>query len=189
MDKSIHDYEQSLVDLKRQQEQLELVMQKMGEEWNESGPGINWLKTLQSPPLQTDELTTKTSTIRDDTDLVCLASPSTPDDNMTNTEENDRLFHIFQQPQPSPEYLQSLLHVNETLLAQSLASTAMNDHTLETSNETSTYSTCQFTPILTSTVANLNTPPMTPSDEESGNPSIFAAITSPGSTTTTNDIS
>ncbi|KAI9312398.1 hypothetical protein BX666DRAFT_2031136 [Dichotomocladium elegans] len=49
MDKSLFDYEQSLEALERQREELELVMQRMGKEWEESGPGIGWLGTLKLP--------------------------------------------------------------------------------------------------------------------------------------------
>lgn len=35
MEKSISDYDQSLVELEKQREQLELVMKKMGQEWEE----------------------------------------------------------------------------------------------------------------------------------------------------------
>ncbi|ORZ06941.1 hypothetical protein BCR42DRAFT_456270 [Absidia repens] len=129
MDNSILDYDESLNDLERQKEQLELVMQKMGEEWEESGPGINWLKMLQnSKEISPNSTTQTTKTINttaivDDKDLTGLSSPLTPD---ASLDGNDGLINILQQQsQPSPEYLQSLLHVNETLLAQSLAASPL----------------------------------------------------------------
>ncbi|ORZ20783.1 hypothetical protein BCR42DRAFT_409476 [Absidia repens] len=191
MDKSILDYDQSLNDLERQKEQLELVMQQMGEEWAESGPGVNWLKTLQSPLLQSDEqplddprvTTTMTSPTMgvDEMELVGLASPLTPD---TPMQSDGKLFHILQQPEPSPEYLQSLLHVNETLLAQSLAAAPINakEHTNFVSTTTTTTTTTTallspssdvvgsyvYNPIDTSPVLSttFHTPPTTPEDEE-----------------------
>ncbi|KAL1928815.1 hypothetical protein VTP01DRAFT_2601 [Rhizomucor pusillus] len=43
MEKSLSDYDESLEALERQREELELVMQKMGQEWEISGAGIGWL--------------------------------------------------------------------------------------------------------------------------------------------------
>ncbi|KAI8137373.1 hypothetical protein BJV82DRAFT_490845, partial [Fennellomyces sp. T-0311] len=83
MEKSLLDYDQSLEALEKQREELELVMQKMGQEWEASGAGIGWLE----------------------------ASSSTDDTRK-------------QSSGPSPEYLRSLLNVNEQLLAQSLANTS-----------------------------------------------------------------
>ncbi|CAO3591613.1 unnamed protein product [Absidia cylindrospora] len=185
MDKSIHNYDQSLNDLERQKEQLELVMQQMGEEWAESGPGVNWLKTLQSPLLQSDEQplddprVTTTMTLptmgMEDMDLVGLASPLTPD---TPMHADDKLFHILQQPEPSPEYLQSLLNVNETLLAQSLAAAPIHakQHT-NNNNFVSTTTTALLSPSsdgvgsyvynpIDTTPTTFHTPPTTPEDEE-----------------------
>ncbi|CDH49186.1 predicted protein [Lichtheimia corymbifera JMRC:FSU:9682] len=46
MEKSLLDYDQSLEELNRQKQHLQLVMQKMGEEWAESGAGVGWLDNI-----------------------------------------------------------------------------------------------------------------------------------------------
>ncbi|KAI8344041.1 hypothetical protein BC941DRAFT_407595 [Chlamydoabsidia padenii] len=198
MDQSILDYDQSLNDLQRQKEQLELMMRKMGEEWEASGPGINWLKSLQLPTLSNDEATTVTDPTRTmtneelttttpvtqsfldkDSAAYHLVSPLTPDDGPISTTTDGDLMHILQQPQPSPEYLQSLLNVNETLLAQSLAATPLIDDSgyyVPTATATTIANVLSFssevpsdvyTPILTSSSSiTLQTPPTTPEDEE-----------------------
>lgn len=65
---------------------------------------------------------------------------------------------------PSPEYLQSLLHVNEVLLAQSLANTEPSNGTCSASNPL--IDTPLLTPI-TDHFASPNSPPITPEDENS----------------------
>ncbi|CAO3590253.1 unnamed protein product [Absidia cylindrospora] len=84
-----------------------------------------------SKDMSTNSMTQTTKTINtmamvDDKDLTGLSSPLTPD---ASLEQNGELINILQQQsqQPSPEYLQSLLHVNETLLAQSLAASPLID--------------------------------------------------------------
>ncbi|CAO3685348.1 unnamed protein product [Rhizopus stolonifer] len=74
-------YAEKLEALEKQRESLELVMLKMGEEWEESGAGIGWMR---------------------DDKLENITAPS--------------------DKEPSHDYLQSLLNVNDQLLAQSLAS-------------------------------------------------------------------
>ncbi|KAI7878197.1 hypothetical protein K492DRAFT_149781 [Lichtheimia hyalospora FSU 10163] len=49
MEKTLMDYDQSLEALEKQREELELVMQRMGKEWEESGAGIGWLGALNLP--------------------------------------------------------------------------------------------------------------------------------------------
>ncbi|KAI9006567.1 hypothetical protein CLU79DRAFT_840815 [Phycomyces nitens] len=92
MERSLMDYDNSLEELDRQKKQLEIVMKRMGEEWEESGAGIGWLGSLKD---------TKET------------EPSPPVD--------QPLFSniLSEDSGPIPEYLQSLLNVNEALLAQS----------------------------------------------------------------------
>lgn len=109
-----------------------------------------------------------------------LVSPLTPDDTPNLTSDGE-LIHILQQPQPSPEYLQSLLHVNETLLAQSLAATPLTDNNIDyphvpTAAASTTFNVLSpssedssdvYTPILTSSSSiTMQTPPTTPEDEQ-----------------------
>ncbi|GAA5795587.1 hypothetical protein HPULCUR_000948 [Helicostylum pulchrum] len=100
MDDTLLDYEASLKALEKQRESLELVMQKMGAEWEESGAGIGWMgdnlynnttsnKNMSPPP------------------LMSLMHSVTSDSN-----------------EPSHDYLQTLLNVNDKLLAESLASSS-----------------------------------------------------------------
>ncbi|KAI8381180.1 uncharacterized protein BYT42DRAFT_485012, partial [Radiomyces spectabilis] len=97
-DQILENYDQSLEDLERQREHLKTVMEKMGQEWEESGAGIGWLGSLDIPtaaPIET--------ALTEQPLLSNILRPSTG---------------------PSPDYLQSLLNVNEALLAQSLANSS-----------------------------------------------------------------
>ncbi|KAI9272733.1 hypothetical protein BDA99DRAFT_499070 [Phascolomyces articulosus] len=85
MEKSLSDYDQSLEALEKQRKELELVMKKMGQEWEASGAGIGWLDADKRRVVQQQQQSNNSG--------------------------------------PSPEYLRSLLNVNEALLAQSLANT------------------------------------------------------------------
>ncbi|KAG2229012.1 hypothetical protein INT48_003295 [Thamnidium elegans] len=61
MDDTLLKYDESLEALEKQRENLELVMKKMGAEWEESGAGIGWMgdslynnttnKNMPPPPL------------------------------------------------------------------------------------------------------------------------------------------
>ncbi|KAI8085679.1 hypothetical protein BDF21DRAFT_326642, partial [Thamnidium elegans] len=104
MDKTLKDYDKNLEDLEIQRTKLENVMKMMGQEWEESGAGIGWLGSL--------DLTITTTTTS----------------NNNNNNANDKSISLpfssnilSESTGPSPEYLQSLLNVNDTLLAQSLA--------------------------------------------------------------------
>ncbi|KAI8142387.1 hypothetical protein BJV82DRAFT_495127, partial [Fennellomyces sp. T-0311] len=99
MDKTLSDYDQSLEELERQREHLELVMKKMGQEWEESGAGIGWMGSLE-----------------------ISVTPLSPESCSPDEVEPKPLLNLMQQHPtgPSPDYLQSLLNVNEALLAQSL---------------------------------------------------------------------
>ncbi|KAG0734870.1 hypothetical protein G6F57_013625 [Rhizopus arrhizus] len=97
MDKTLIDYDKNLEELERQRENLKVVMQRMGQEWEESGAGIGWLGSLDIP---TDNSNIKQQQQPQPQLLPNVLQPTTG---------------------PSPEYLQSLLHMNEALLAQSLA--------------------------------------------------------------------
>ncbi|KAF1802070.1 hypothetical protein FB192DRAFT_1325778 [Mucor lusitanicus] len=100
MDDTLSKYDESLQALEKQRESLELVMKRMGAEWEESGPGIGWLG-----------------------DIMSNASASDQQDDLAN--QGLPLFHMMQaNVGPSHDYLQTLLNVNDELLAQSLASSA-----------------------------------------------------------------
>lgn len=71
-----------------------------------SGAGIGWLGSLDLPAMPTPEETTTT---------IPRCIENKPHPFMNNM--------LSANTGPSPEYLQSLLNVNETLLAQSLANT------------------------------------------------------------------
>lgn len=82
-----------------------------------SGAGIGWLGSLDLPSMPSQEeivsMTTKTTEAATTTTTHCLTT------NKSNPFRNI----LSENTGPSPEYLQSLLNVNETLLAQSLANT------------------------------------------------------------------
>ncbi|ORX57966.1 hypothetical protein DM01DRAFT_1405640 [Hesseltinella vesiculosa] len=108
MDRSIDEYDQSLVDLERQKEQLELLMKKMGQEWEQSGAGIGWLHTLQETPQRRDEprINTRAPVSEPQDDMMALASPITPD----TAPLGDHNPFFPNQPDPSSQYLESLLN-------------------------------------------------------------------------------
>ncbi|KAI9362348.1 hypothetical protein BD770DRAFT_306081, partial [Pilaira anomala] len=108
MDKTLKDYEKNLEDLELQRTKLEKVMQMMGQEWEESGAGIGWLGSLDLAPISQD---IKQETVQGNNTTTNEKSISLPF--LTNI--------LSENTGPSPEYLQSLLNVNDTLLAQSLA--------------------------------------------------------------------
>jgi hypothetical protein len=136
------------------------------------------MTTIKKELASSSSSPTRASTVEDSA-AYHLVSPLTPDDSTSFTTEGE-LLHILQQPQPSPEYLQSLLHVNETLLAQSLAATPLTDnmdcHHVPTAaastainvlSPSSEGSSDVYTPILTSSSSiTMQTPPTTPEDEQ-----------------------
>ncbi|KAL9546999.1 hypothetical protein MBANPS3_006386 [Mucor bainieri] len=151
MDKTLIDYDKNLEELERQREKLEIVMQMMGQEWEESGAGIGWLGQLDLPETTTQNpalpipatasttttttttaisaLDTATAIASDKLDSVTMATDSgtvametTPNELLSIASHPPLFSNILSQATgPSPEYLQSLLNVNEALLAQSLA--------------------------------------------------------------------
>ncbi|KAI8069923.1 hypothetical protein BC940DRAFT_317888 [Gongronella butleri] len=158
MDRSIDDYDQSLVDLDRQKEQLELLMKTMGQEWEQSGAGIGWLHTLQqdheqlseqrypqiktSRPLTTDD----TTCMATDDDFMALASPITPDTApLTGDVQHNPFFPMLQQDQQPSDYLDALLQAGSLVAS--------------TSPPTASHPTTQSTP------QTAPTPPMTPGDD------------------------
>ncbi|KAI8637063.1 hypothetical protein BD408DRAFT_425138 [Parasitella parasitica] len=167
MDKTLIDYDKNLEELERQREKLEIVMQMMGQEWEESGAGIGWLGQLDLPeaniqdpvsPIPTATTTalhTITSDKLDESAESGTVAMETIAANIKST-SNEILSLSTHQPifsnilshtaGPSPEYLQSLLNVNEALLAQSLANN---------SNDSSS-----------STIYRPSTPMLSPAEEE-----------------------
>lgn len=102
-EETLLQYEDSLKELEKQRESLELVMKRMGVEWEESGAGIGWMGDLSS---------TTTTHYNNNIPTPLL-----------------KMIQSGQQPNqgPSHDYLQTLLHVNEELLAESLASNQYNE--------------------------------------------------------------
>ncbi|KAL7333477.1 hypothetical protein PS15p_202378 [Mucor circinelloides] len=193
MDKTLIDYDKNLEELERQREKLEIVMQMMGQEWEESGAGIGWLGQLDLPETNSQDpisIPTTASTITAPTTLTLNTATATTSDKLDNltmtaksgtvameTSSNEILSIASPQPLfsnilsqttgPSPEYLQSLLNVNEALLAQSLANNG--------DNHNSTTDVCQpSTPMLTPIEehremlldTSLNSPMITPQQDD-----------------------
>jgi hypothetical protein len=121
MDETLSKYDQSLQALEEQRESLELVMQRMGAEWEEryafyiymisdhqliyyiyiyicSGAGIGWMGDILF-----DSNATKST-----------VSKSTPPPLLQMIQSTTPI------AEPSPDYLQALLNVNDALVAQSL---------------------------------------------------------------------
>ncbi|CEP11828.1 hypothetical protein [Parasitella parasitica] len=156
MDKTLIDYDKNLEELERQREKLEIVMQMMGQEWEESGAGIGWLGQLDLPEANTQVPASTISTMAatpitkttiataimstalhpiasgklDETAEsgtvtmeTIAANTQTTSNEILSLPSHQPLFSniLSQTTGPSPEYLQSLLNVNEALLAQSLA--------------------------------------------------------------------
>ncbi|KAI8084164.1 uncharacterized protein B0P05DRAFT_536385 [Gilbertella persicaria] len=113
MDDTLTRYEESLEALEKQRESLELVMRKMGAEWEESGAGIGWMGnlTLNSNSTMAASNIVATSTNQNKSFSSALPTP---------------LFHLIQSStaEPSHDYLQTLLNVNEEILAESLAASS-----------------------------------------------------------------
>lgn len=121
MDDTLSKYDESLQALEKQRESLELVMKRMGAEWEESGAGIGWLGDIMSNASSSDQ----------QDDLVNVSSStssySAPHSSSSSSlkKQSLPLFHMMQtNAGPSHDYLQTLLNVNDELLAQSLASSA-----------------------------------------------------------------
>ncbi|CDH56435.1 predicted protein [Lichtheimia corymbifera JMRC:FSU:9682] len=129
MEKSLSDYDQSLEELERQREELELVMKKMGQEWEESGAGIAWLGSvdLTNPGLES-------------TDLVKEQQQrQQQQEQQQQQQQQQQQFEHLRDTLPTPivepseatlmeahpDKLQSLLTTNEALLAQSMAGQAL----------------------------------------------------------------
>lgn len=110
MDDALLKYDESLEALEKQRKDLERVMKRMGAEWEESGAGIGWMG---------DNLFKESS-----------ASNDTSPPLMT-------LMHSVTSSEPSHDYLQSLLHVNDELLQQSLTSTSESSSCNQSSNNSS----------------------------------------------------
>lgn len=120
MDDTLLKYDQSLEALEKQREKLELVMKKMGAEWeerytkkitkkkkistkhdNNSGAGVGWMGDM----LYSNSSTTSNN-----------KSPPPP----------LLMPSITSSSEPSHDYLQTLLNVNDQLLAESLACSSID---------------------------------------------------------------
>ncbi|CAO3620836.1 unnamed protein product [Mucor hiemalis] len=169
MEKSLNDYDKNLEELERQREKLEEVMKVMGQEWSESGAGIGWLGSLDLPDMN-DSVTSPIGVIETlpPASITALTTNAiVPDISTTNTTMTIQplLTNILSPiTGPSPEYLQSLLHVNEVLLAQSLANTESSNNFCTVND--SFINTPMLTPI-TDHFTSPNSPPITPEDENS----------------------
>ncbi|KAI9321870.1 hypothetical protein BX666DRAFT_1813053, partial [Dichotomocladium elegans] len=105
-EKSLQDYDESLRELEEQRVILERVMEKMGQEWEESGAGIAWLGSLDLPC----QAPTTTKTILEDFGRLPGSLPA------------PLVEHTEPAILESPAYVQSILNANETLLAQGVYS-------------------------------------------------------------------
>ncbi|KAL0139319.1 hypothetical protein V8B55DRAFT_1522858 [Mucor lusitanicus] len=116
MDKTLVDYDKNLEELDDN-----IVMQMMGQEWEESGAGIGWLGQLDLPETNAQDPVLPISE---------RFAMETASNEILSIASHPPLFSniLSQATGPSPEYLQSLLNVNEALLAQSLANNG-DDHT------------------------------------------------------------
>ncbi|GAA5817656.1 hypothetical protein MFLAVUS_011207 [Mucor flavus] len=156
MDKTLKDYDKNLEDLEIQRTKLEKVMKMMGQEWEESGAGIGWLGSLDLAPIIQE--TTQDTTVK------ALQTTITVNSNNNNADDKSIslpfLSNILSENTgPSPAYLQSLLNVNDTLLAQSLANhsdtTPMLTHLEDQFSEMMITTTgCLSSPLLTPTTTN-----------------------------------
>ncbi|KAI8972743.1 hypothetical protein BDB01DRAFT_749702 [Pilobolus umbonatus] len=127
MDKTLTEYDENLKELERQQEQLKLVMKKMDQEWEESGAGIGWLGSLDfaSGREDTSQSESISNIINDNPYLLHKQSDSSQDIlSLNHIAPFTDTLHTSSCP--SPEYLHSLLNVNEALLAQSMANTSLS---------------------------------------------------------------
>ncbi|KAG2230127.1 hypothetical protein INT48_006284 [Thamnidium elegans] len=123
MDKTLKDYDKNLEDLEIQRTKLENVMKMMGQEWEESGAGIGWLGSLDLVPI-IQETKQDTSIKAEAAQTITTTTTSNNNNNNANDKSISLPFSsniLSESTGPSPEYLQSLLNVNDTLLAQSLA--------------------------------------------------------------------
>ncbi|KAI8373893.1 hypothetical protein BD560DRAFT_393889 [Blakeslea trispora] len=116
MDDTLLQFEESLEALEKQRESLEIAMREMGAECSESEINHGWLTNFSLN-------LNSTSQLKEDTN----------NKNFTGALPTP-LFHLIQSSNagPSHDYLQTLLNVNEEILAQSLAasnSSAMIDDT------------------------------------------------------------
>ncbi|KAI7876119.1 hypothetical protein K492DRAFT_239937 [Lichtheimia hyalospora FSU 10163] len=81
MEKSLLDYDQSLEELNRQKQKLEIVMKRMGEEWAESGAGVGWLNDIMDeypsiPNSSRRNSTTRGTTTTTTTTAALMVVPS-----------------------------------------------------------------------------------------------------------------
>ncbi|KAG2209216.1 uncharacterized protein EV154DRAFT_550033 [Mucor mucedo] len=102
MDDTLLKYDQSLEALEKQRENLELVMKKMGAEWEESGAGVGWMGDIM--------YSNSSTTSMGKSPPPPLLLPS-----ITSSSS-----------EPSHDYLQTLLNVNDQLLAESLACSSID---------------------------------------------------------------
>ncbi|GAN08944.1 hypothetical protein MAM1_0233d08464 [Mucor ambiguus] len=124
MDGTLSKYDESLQALEKERKSLELVMKKMGAEWEESGAGIGWLGDIMSNASSSDQ---HDNIVNAATSSSSASSYSAPNSSSSSSlkKQNLPLFHMMQtNVGPSHDYLQTLLNVNDELLAQSLASSA-----------------------------------------------------------------
>ncbi|KAK4513983.1 uncharacterized protein ATC70_005990 [Mucor velutinosus] len=122
MDDALSKYDESLQALEKQRESLELVMKRMGAEWEESGAGIGWLGDIMSNASSSDQ---QDDLAHEPSSSASSYSATHPSSSSILKKQSLPLFHMMQtNAGPSHDYLQTLLNVNDELLAQSLASSA-----------------------------------------------------------------
>jgi hypothetical protein len=119
-----------------------------------SGAGIGWMGQLDS---SSNTASTPLATTETVTESPSNQSPT------NKAPSHQQLFSNILSPStgPSPDYLQSLLNVNEALLAQSLAKTDTNNQGINTPLLTSAEEQ------LNSLLLNVNSPLITPKEDPS----------------------
>jgi hypothetical protein len=144
MEKSLSDYDQSLEELEKQREQLELVMQKMGTEWEQSGAGIGWMGVLDSVAAATTNITTSPNSITSPLDTLQPPKEERWHRGRRESEHQQNTYPYMDSASqstgtattttadpmtmtspsgPSPDYLRKLLNVKPGFLMQALQTT------------------------------------------------------------------
>ncbi|OBZ91866.1 hypothetical protein A0J61_00097 [Choanephora cucurbitarum] len=140
MDNTLLEFEESLEALEKERESLELAMREMGAECKESEINHGWLTNFS------------------------LNLNSTTQE--TNKHYTTTLFHLIQpNAGPSHDYLQTLLNVNQEILAQSLAASSKANDTHDNSPEFFVTQPDPLTSHETLKPTHLLTPPITPPEE------------------------
>ncbi|ORY99122.1 hypothetical protein BCR43DRAFT_488769 [Syncephalastrum racemosum] len=195
MEKSLSDYDQNLEELEKQREQLELVMQKMGTEWEQSGAGIGWMGVLDSVAAATTDITTSDSSSSITSPLDTLEPPkeerwhrgrresqyqqntypymgnASRSTGTATTTATDPMT-MMSPSGPSPDYLRKLLNVKPDFVMQTLQTTpppssksSSFGETASSSSSSSSSAMLMATPVTVSLCTA--SPPATPEERPS----------------------